>query len=81
VRGFRTLESKVEIEERFLSAQADTFAGSEREKKKRRPAPLGMTVLWPSPSEAGPPQLPISRTLATAEELGELIDRGWCDAH
>jgi len=33
-------------EERFLSAQADTFAGSERGKKKRRPASLEMTGGW-----------------------------------
>ena len=44
------LEKRVllaEIEERFLSAQADAFAGSEREIRKRRLASLGMTgVGW-----------------------------------
>ena len=46
MRGFRDrkneIELEVEIEERFLAAQADTFAGA-NVKEKRRPAPLGMT--------------------------------------
>ncbi len=38
----QTVLDGAEIEERFLSTQADTFAG-ENVKEKRRPAPLGMT--------------------------------------
>jgi hypothetical protein len=43
------VENNFEIEERFLAAQADTFAGANVKEKAsacsgRNPAPLGMTV-------------------------------------
>jgi hypothetical protein len=43
----------------YLSAQAGAFAGSERERKKRRLAPLGMTVCGGRRQKAG--QMPALR--------------------